>query len=143
MLLSFRKKKKGLVLFAAAMAILGCNRKQEVFQIGEFFPENDRFWEVIPRDAVVERIGIAFEFTEGPAWHPGGFLIFSDIPGNTIYRWTGKKYIPFVNPVTIPTGYWQSPMAPWFSVNMNPEELPGTPSKEIQLCLLINTGIAD
>jgi sugar lactone lactonase YvrE len=29
-----------------------------------------------------------FGFTEGPIWIPDrGFLLFSDIPGNTIYRW--------------------------------------------------------
>ena len=29
-----------------------------------------------------------FRFTEGPFWHPDGFLIFSDIPANTVYKWT-------------------------------------------------------
>jgi gluconolactonase len=43
----------------------------------------------------MERIGINFEFTEGPAWHPRGFLVFSDIPGNTIYQWTGKKFVSY------------------------------------------------
>jgi gluconolactonase len=28
------------------------------------------------------------EFTEGPVWHPDGYLLFSDIPANTIYRLT-------------------------------------------------------
>lgn len=29
-----------------------------------------------------------FQFTEGPIWVTvGGYLLFSDIPGNTIYRW--------------------------------------------------------
>jgi gluconolactonase len=28
-----------------------------------------------------------FNFTEGPAWMPEGFLVFSDIPENKIYRW--------------------------------------------------------
>lgn len=28
-----------------------------------------------------------FQFTEGPYWHPNGFLIFSDIPADQIYRW--------------------------------------------------------
>ncbi|HXK33049.1 MAG TPA: SMP-30/gluconolactonase/LRE family protein [Dehalococcoidia bacterium] len=27
------------------------------------------------------------DFTEGPVWHPGGFLLFSDIPADRIYRW--------------------------------------------------------
>ena len=29
-----------------------------------------------------------FQFTEGPYWHPDGFLLFSDIPANRIYKWT-------------------------------------------------------
>jgi len=78
----------GLLLYA-------CKSKEEIFPVGEFLPESDRFWEVVPRGAVIERIGINFEFTEGPAWHPKGFLVFSDIPGNTIYQWTGKKFVSF------------------------------------------------
>ena len=35
-----------------------------------------------------ERIATGFGFTEGPVWHPDGYLLFSDIPGNTIYKWT-------------------------------------------------------
>lgn len=29
-----------------------------------------------------------FQFTEGPYWHPDGFLLFSDIPANRVYKWT-------------------------------------------------------
>ena len=29
-----------------------------------------------------------FQFTEGPYWHPDGYLLFSDIPANRIYKWT-------------------------------------------------------
>jgi gluconolactonase len=37
----------------------------------------------------VERIATGFGFTEGPVWHPGErTLIFSDIPGNRMHRWT-------------------------------------------------------
>jgi len=35
-----------------------------------------------------ERLATGFEFTEGPVWWPEGFLLFSDIPANRIYRWT-------------------------------------------------------
>lgn len=35
-----------------------------------------------------EIITSGFQFTEGPYWHPDGYLLFSDIPANTIYRWT-------------------------------------------------------
>lgn len=47
-----------------------------------------RFWGVVGRDATVERIATGFQFLEGPAWHPeDGFLVFSDILGDCIYRW--------------------------------------------------------
>lgn len=89
---------KFLTIITAGILLSGCASREELHQIGEFFPENERFWDVIPRETMVERIGIAFEFTEGPAWHPGGYLIFSDIPANTIYKWTGKKYRVFRHP---------------------------------------------
>jgi gluconolactonase len=37
-----------------------------------------------------ERIATGFEFTEGPVWHPDGYLLFSDIPASRIYRWTAE-----------------------------------------------------
>ena len=36
-----------------------------------------------------ELVGDGFKFTEGPIWIPSeGCLLFSDIPANTIYKWT-------------------------------------------------------
>jgi gluconolactonase len=43
---------------------------------------------VIASDAVFERIASGFLFTEGPVWHPDGYLLFSDPNANTIYRWS-------------------------------------------------------
>ncbi len=82
-------------LLLSGMLLFGCGTRQKVFPLGELLPESERFWEVIPRGAVTERIGMNFEFTEGPAWHPNGFLVFSDIPGNVIYRYTGRKFVVF------------------------------------------------
>lgn len=42
---------------------------------------------ILPADAELEQIAEGFQFTEGPVWHPEGFLLFSDIPANTIYKW--------------------------------------------------------
>ena len=78
--------------------VAGCKRQEEIHPIGEFLPESEAFWNVVPREAVIERIGIAFEFTEGPTWHPRGYLVLSDIPANTIYQWTGKKFVVFRQP---------------------------------------------
>ncbi|NOU36696.1 MAG: SMP-30/gluconolactonase/LRE family protein [Kiritimatiellaceae bacterium] len=38
----------------------------------------------------VEKIADNLVFTEGPVWLDGG-LVFSDIQGNTLYRWTEKE----------------------------------------------------
>jgi len=38
-----------------------------------------------------EQVATGFEFLEGPVWHPDGYLIFSDIPGDTIYAIIGGE----------------------------------------------------
>jgi gluconolactonase len=38
----------------------------------------------------VERIAGRHQFTEGPAWHPDGYLVYSDIPADRICFWTGE-----------------------------------------------------
>jgi gluconolactonase len=43
---------------------------------------------IVPHDAKVEKLAAGFQFTEGPIWHPDGYLLFSDPNANTIYRWT-------------------------------------------------------
>mgnify|MGYP002760937316 FL=1 len=44
--------------------------------------------EVVDEDADPEIITEGYEFTEGPLWHESGYLLFSDIPANTVYKWT-------------------------------------------------------
>jgi sugar lactone lactonase YvrE len=48
---------------------------------------SDQLASILPENAEIEKIATGFEFTEGPLWHPDGFLLFSDIPANTIYKW--------------------------------------------------------
>jgi gluconolactonase len=44
--------------------------------------------ELVPPDARFEVLAEGFEWTEGPLWvADGGYLLFSDIPPNSIYRW--------------------------------------------------------
>jgi gluconolactonase len=57
---------------------------------------------LVPIDAVVEKVAGGFQFTEGPVWMPGrhSALLFSDIPANTVYRWTeGEGSEVFLHPV--------------------------------------------
>jgi gluconolactonase len=43
---------------------------------------------IVPQQLEIEKIADGFIFTEGPVWHPDGYLLFSDPNANTIYRWT-------------------------------------------------------
>ena len=43
-----------------------------------------------------ERIATGFSFTEGPVWHPDGYLLFTDIPANRIYKWTQDYRVEIV-----------------------------------------------
>jgi gluconolactonase len=49
-----------------------------------------------------ERIATGFSFTEGPVWHPAGYLLFTDIPGNVIYKWRPNGV---VSKFRSPSGY--------------------------------------
>ncbi len=48
-------------------------------------PSLDR---IVSRGARLEKLAGGFRFTEGPVWHPDGYLLFSDPNANTIYRWS-------------------------------------------------------
>jgi gluconolactonase len=48
-------------------------------------PSLDR---VVPPGATIDKLAAGFQFTEGPVWHPDGYLLFSDPNANTIYRWS-------------------------------------------------------
>jgi gluconolactonase len=45
---------------------------------------------LLPPDAKVEIIVDGLHWAEGPVWYKGG-LFFSDVPQNTLYRWTPEK----------------------------------------------------
>ena len=46
------------------------------------------FRDLVDEDAELEQLGDGCTFTEGPLWNPdGGFLLFSDMPGDVRRRW--------------------------------------------------------
>lgn len=50
---------------------------------------DDRFIDIVSPEAVLETVVDGFKFIEGAIWHPGRKeIIFSDIIGDTLYRWT-------------------------------------------------------
>ena len=43
--------------------------------------------------AQLEKVAGDFQFIEGPIWHPDGFLLFSDIPANIIYKFASNQQV--------------------------------------------------
>jgi gluconolactonase len=48
--------------------------------------ESPQFWNLIDRDAKLDKVAGGFGFTEGPVWDPKGFLYVSDEEQNYIFR---------------------------------------------------------
>jgi len=55
--------------------------------IGKIYTIDPKLNSVIAPGTKVEKIADGFKFTEGPVWHPDGYLLFSDPNTNTIYRY--------------------------------------------------------
>ena len=54
-----------------------------------FVQVTDALEQLIDADQDFRQIGSGFLFTEGPTWNPAGnYLVFSDIPGDTRWRWS-------------------------------------------------------
>lgn len=78
--------------------------------LGEIVRLDPKFDKLVPKDAVIEVLGSGFEWAEGPVWvkdgekltgddSEGGFLLFSDIPNNSVMRWDyGKGISLFLHP---------------------------------------------
>lgn len=57
----------------------------------ELEARDPRLREALGESPRIERIAGGFAFTEGPLWHPvEGFLLFTDIPGDRIHRWSPR-----------------------------------------------------
>jgi gluconolactonase len=56
--------------------------------IGEVERLDPAIDQVIPRNSVVEILAGGFEWSEGPVWiEDGEYLLFSDVPRDTIFKW--------------------------------------------------------
>jgi gluconolactonase len=68
--------------------------------IGRIERLDPAFDALVPRDARLEKLADGFAWTEGPVWRKsGGYLLFSDIPNNTIVRWKqGEGISVFLRP---------------------------------------------
>lgn len=92
----------GLILLAAACttATRGDDNKNAK-PLGKIERLDPAFDNLIGRDAKLEILATGHDWTEGPLWVPreDGFLLFSDIPRNRVYKWQeGKGESIFLEP---------------------------------------------
>ncbi|MFT3873090.1 MAG: SMP-30/gluconolactonase/LRE family protein [Nocardioides sp.] len=52
--------------------------------------EAERLADLVDPELVVEALADGFSLTEGPVWHPSGFLLFSEIPSSSRMKWSGS-----------------------------------------------------
>ena len=61
------------------------------------------FDSLVPPTAKIEKLLGGQEFTEGPMYMREGYLLFSDIPRNIIYKWQADGT---VSEFRKPSGFW-------------------------------------
>lgn len=76
---------------------VGISQQKTIGEVVRLDPAID---ELIDKDAKIEVLGEGFEWSEGPAWvKKGGYLLFSDVPKNIIYKWKeGEGISEFLKP---------------------------------------------
>ena len=70
----------------------GLPTKPEWKDVGKIYTIDEKLNTIITPGTKVEKIADGFSFTEGPVWHPDGYLLFSDPNTNTIYRYNPKNH---------------------------------------------------
>ncbi|MGC8639705.1 MAG: SMP-30/gluconolactonase/LRE family protein [Isosphaeraceae bacterium] len=82
-------------VIAAALvcaAVFNCGQaraqQKETPTLGTIERLDSRLDQIVPKGARVERLAEGFDWSEGPVWdRRGGFLLFSDVPQNTVFKW--------------------------------------------------------
>ena len=79
-------------LFVALAALAAPAQEKKPVTVGSFDRKDPKFDELIPKDAVIEVLAGGLKWSEGPVWiKDGGYLLFSDIPNNMVYKWSPKE----------------------------------------------------
>ena len=61
--------------------------------LGEVVRLDPAINQLIGTDAKIEVLAMGFDWSEGPVWVPrdGGYLLFSDVPKNTVFKWSEQE----------------------------------------------------
>ena len=54
---------------------------------------------IVPESSSLQKIATGYKWTEGPVWIPSGYLLFAEIPSNSIRKWSpGASAAIFLQP---------------------------------------------
>lgn len=85
-----------VALFALATVAIWPATQHESVKVERLSSEVDQ---IVPRDASLERLATGFKWLEGPVWIRAGYLLFAEIPSNSIRKWApGKGVSIFLQP---------------------------------------------
>jgi gluconolactonase len=77
-----------MLLGSAAVANAAAPTKIDEATIDRWDPAMDA---IVPKDWKVEKLADGFGWAEGPIWvKSGGYLLFTDVPGNKMWKWSEK-----------------------------------------------------
>jgi len=89
--------RKILLSLAVVTLIISCNSSNKGPKtagdgsgLGKLEVEDPKFYDLVAKDAKIEKLAEGFGWAEGPVWM-GNFVIFSDVIGNTVYKWEQEK----------------------------------------------------
>ena len=98
------RKRCGVVTVWAVLVLVGrpasADEEKAYPTIGTIERSDRRIDRLVPCDATMQRLAEGFDWAEGPAWdRSGGYLLFSDVPRNTVFKWKeGEQARAFLNP---------------------------------------------
>lgn len=98
--LPFIQASVAVALILQLAQVLDAKPKDMSAGVGEIVRLDPRFDKLVPTDARLEKLADGFTWVEGPVWNKQGkYLLFSDIPANTVYKWKdGEGVKPFLKP---------------------------------------------
>lgn len=78
--------------FILMMLLTACSKPKENKSVGTFERIDPALDKIISADASIEIIAEGYEWSEGPVWVGSqNMLLFSDVPMNTVYKWTEEN----------------------------------------------------
>ncbi len=95
---SLRFALAALASFTFVASVAAAAEKYPSF--GKIVRHDKRLDKLVPTDAHMEQIAEGFDWSEGPVWmKDGGYLLFSDIPRNSVMKWKeGEGISLFLKP---------------------------------------------